>query len=90
MQKALSGTRKVLMFKLAKDRDKKNATRLALETTHTIKEAGKVATTETKDGTVNNPGEITTTIDIEALASDSPTYRLLHYATKHSELVDCW
>lgn len=24
MQKALSGTRKVLMFKLAKDRDKKN------------------------------------------------------------------
>lgn len=90
MQKALSGTRKVLMFKLAKDRDKKNATRLALETTHTIKEAGKVATTETKDGTVNNPGEITTTIDIEALASDSPIYRLLHYAAKHSELVDCW
>lgn len=90
MQKALSGTRKVLMFKLAKDRDKQNATRLALETTHTIKEAGKVATTETKDGTVNNPGEITTTIDIEALASDSSTYRLLHYAAKHNELVDCW
>ena len=37
MQKALSGTRKVLMVKLAKDRDKKNDTRLALETTHTIK-----------------------------------------------------
>lgn len=88
MQKALSGTRKVLMFKLAKDRDKKNATRLALETTHTIKEAGKVATTETKDGTVNNPGEITTTIDIEALASDSPTYRLLELL--RNQIASSW
>jgi TP901-1 family phage major tail protein len=90
MEKPIKGKDKVLMFRLFKDRAKTNATRLALQTTHTIKESSKTDSTPTKDGSSASSGELETTIDIEALASDTLTNDMLHYAVKNQLELEVW
>lgn len=90
MESPLNGSHKILMFRLKGDADKRAAVKLALQTTHTIKESRKVTTTETKDGTIASAGTLTTTIDIEALASDTDVNDMLHYAQKNGLEVEVW
>lgn len=90
METPIKGKDKVLMFRLLKDKDKANATRLALQTTHTIKESRKNDTTATKDGTIVANGALETTIDIEAIGSDDLANTFLHYAAKNGLEVEVW
>lgn len=90
MQSPLNGSKRILMFRLAKDRDKANAAKLALQTTHTIKETRKVESAETKDGNAASPGTLSTTIDIESLYSDTEVVSMLHYAQKYGLEIECW
>ena len=90
MQVPIKGKDRVLMFRLARDRDKSNAARLALQVQHSIKESAKAETTATKDGTIAAPGELETTMEIEALASDSLTNDMLHYAVKNQLELEAW
>lgn len=90
MEQPIEGIERVLMFRLKENADKENAKRLALQTTHTIKESAKVATTATKDGTIVAPGTLTTTIEIEALGSDTVVNDMLHYAAKQQKVVEAW
>lgn len=90
METPIEGDKRVLMFRLLENKDKEDATRLALQTTHTVKETSKVATTATKDGTVVAPGTVTTTIEIEALGSDTLVNDMLHYAVKNKKEVEVW
>lgn len=90
MQTPLNGSDRVLMFRLVEDRNKTNAVKLALQTTHTIKESRKVESAETKDGNAATPGTLTTTIDIEALGSDTDVVSMLHYAQKYGKEVEVW
>lgn len=84
------GKDKVLMFRLFKDKNMADATRLALQTTHTIKNSRKTDSTATKDGNIVSPGTLETTIDIEALASDDFTNQILSYAQKKGLAVEVW
>lgn len=90
MEQPIEGIDRVLMFRLLENKDKENASRLALQTTHTVKESAKVATTATKDGTIVAPGTLTTTIEIEALGSDTVVNDMLHYAAKQQKVVEVW
>ena len=90
MQTPLNGSDRVLMFRLVEDRNKTNAVKLALQTTHTIKESRKVESAETKDGNAATPGTLTTTIDIEALGSDTDVVSMLHYAQNYGKEVEVW
>lgn len=90
MEQPIEGIDRVLMFRLKENADKENAKRLALQTTHTVKESAKVATTATKDGTIVAPGTLTTTIEIEALGSDTVVNDMLHYAAKQQKVVEVW
>ena len=89
MEQPIEGIDRVLMFRLKENADKENAKRLALQTTHTVKESAKVATTATKDGTIVAPGTLTT-IEIEALGSDTVVNDMLHYAAKQQKVVEVW
>jgi TP901-1 family phage major tail protein len=84
------GKDKVLMFRLLKDKDNANASRLALQTTHTIKESHKIDTTQTKDGSLPSVGGLETTIDLEAMASDDLSNEILHYAQKKGLELEVW
>lgn len=90
MQTPIKGKDKVLMFRLLKDKDKANATRLALQTTHTIKESRKNDSTATKDGSIVANGALETTIDIEAVGSDDLANSFLHYAAKNGLELEVW
>ncbi|WP_349535159.1 phage major tail protein, TP901-1 family [Leuconostoc citreum] len=90
METPIKGKDKILMFRLLKDKDHANATRLALQTTHTIKESSKTDTKATKDGTIASAGALETSIEIEALGSDTLTNDLLHYAVKNQLEVEAW
>ena len=90
MEQPIEGIDRVLMFRLKENADKENAKRLALQTTHTVKESAKVATTATKDGTIVAPGTLTTTIEIEALGSDTVVNDMLHSAAKQQKVVEVW
>lgn len=90
METPIKGKDRVLMFRLLQEKDKKNATRLALQTTHTIKESSKAETTATKDGSIASAGALETSIDIEALGSDTLVNDMLHYAVKNQLEIECW
>ncbi|MBS9336408.1 phage major tail protein, TP901-1 family [Fructobacillus papyrifericola] len=90
MNTPLKGKDKVLMFRLFQDKDKANATRLALQTTHSIKNSRKNDSTPTKDGNIVSAGTLETTIDIEAIASDDLTNQVLAYAQKKGLEVEVW
>lgn len=90
MNTPLKGKDKVLMFRLFQDKDKASATRLALQTTHSIKNSRKNDSTPTKDGNIVSAGTLETTIDIEAIASDDLTNQVLAYAQKKGLEVEVW
>ncbi len=84
------GKDKVLMFRLFQDKNKAEATRLALQTTHSIKNSRKNDSAPTKDGNIVSVGALETTIDIEAYASDDLTNQVLAYAQKKGLEVEVW
>lgn len=90
MNTPLKGKDKVLMFRLFQDKDKADATRLALQTTHSIKNSRKNDSTSTKDGNIVSVGALETSIDIEAIASDDLTNQVLAYAQKKGLAVEVW
>lgn len=90
MEKILEGKNKVLMFRLVQDRAKKSAARLALQVKHSVKESSKTESIQTKDGTIAKAGEVTTTISIEALASDTLVNKMLRHAVRNQLEVEVW
>lgn len=90
MRDSLKGIDKVLMFRVFNKRKEQKATVLALQTVHTIKEASKVTTKETKDGTLVSGGTLTTTIDIEAIASDDIVNKMLRWVNKERLELEIW
>lgn len=90
MENPIKGKKRVLMFRLAEERSTKEAVKLALQTSHSIKESSKSSTTPTKDGTAVTAGELETSIDIEALASDTLVNDMLHYAVKEQKELEVW
>lgn len=87
----IQGKDKVLMFRLYEEREKKNATLLALQTKHDKKETSKVDTLTTKDkGNIPVPSEVTTTIDIEAYASNSELNKMLRYSVRNQKPIEVW
>lgn len=90
METPIKGKDQILMFRLLQDKDKTNATRLALQTSHTVKKSRKNDTTATKDGTIVANGTQETTIDIEAIASDDLTNDILAYAQNRGLELEVW
>ena len=84
------GDKKILFFRLAKERATKSASKLALQVTHNIKEDKKSETTQTKDGGVVSGGGVEATMDIEALASTTEIVDMLHYAFQKNETLEVW
>lgn len=86
----VKGAKKVLMFRLASERATKDASKLALQVSHTIKYESKSESVMTKDGAVNSSGESTVSIEMEALQSDTETNDLLAYAAKKGLTIEVW
>lgn len=86
----VNGKDHILLFRLFKDREKKNATKLALQTTHSWKFEAKSDSTETKDGSINSPATATATLDIEAVSSLDDVNTFLKQAVLDSEKLEVW
>ena len=88
--KPIQGKKKVLMFRLLKERPVAAAQRLALQIQHTIKEEPSVESTATKDGNVASSGGLESSIELEALASDTDTNRFMQYAVRENLELEVW
>lgn len=88
---ATKGEKKVLYFRLLKERGIKAGKRLPMQTKHTITEDRDVDSTATKDGAVAQGGAYTVTIDLEALdVKNNEIADMLHYAQQENESVEVW
>lgn len=90
MEEATKGIDRFLMFRLFEEKTEKNATKLALQTTHTIKEEAKADSEATKDGSIATQGALETTVEFEAIATDTDLNAMLHYAVKNQKKVEVW
>lgn len=90
MEEAIKGIDRFLMFRLFEEKAEKNATKLALQTTHTIKEEAKADSEATKDGSIATQGALETTVEFEAIATDTELNAMLHYAVKNQKKVEVW
>lgn len=90
MSNAIYGKDNILMFRLYADRDKANATKLALQTKHTWKYEAKSDSTDTKDGAINSPATPVATLEIEAISSLDDVNKTLKEAVMKSQLVEVW
>lgn len=90
METPTHGKDKFLMFRLEAEKNSKSGLKLALQTTHTIKEKAKASTTATKDGTIATSGALETEIDFEAIASATELVDMLHFAVKNNLPIDVW
>lgn len=84
------GKDRILVFRLYKDRETKNATKLAFQTTHSWKFEAKSDSTETKDGSINSPATATATLEIEAVSSLDEVNKFLKQAVLDSEKLEVW
>lgn len=90
MEAPITGIDRFLMFRLFEEKSERNATKLALQTTHTIKEEAKADSEATKDGSIASSGALETTVEIEAIATDTDVNDMLHYAVKNKKKVEVW
>lgn len=90
MEAAIAGKDKVLAFRLVKERPFKKGALLALQVSHTYKNESKTESTQTKDGNVVAGGGNESSIELEALLSDTETCKLLEYAQATQSEVEAW
>ena len=91
MAEIIKGKEKILLFRKLSEASKDNATKLALQTAHTISYERDSETTQTKDGPVTNNSNLQTTISIEALLTrDDPASALLREAVIDGYKVEVW
>ena len=94
MAEPIYGKDKILMFRLFKERNTKNATKLALQTKHTWKYDSKSDSSDTKDGAINSPATPVATLEIEAISSLDEVNKFLKmlrkFAITHLLNVKCF
>lgn len=90
MAKPIYGKDKILMFRLYSQRTQANATKLALQTSHTWKYEAKSDSTDTKDGAINSPATPVATLEINAITSADDVNKMLKQAVLNSELLEVW
>lgn len=90
MAEPIYGKDKILMFRLFKERNTKNATKLALQTKHTWKYDSKSDSSDTKDGAINSPATPVATLEIEAISSLDEVNKFLKNAVLNSEKLEVW
>lgn len=90
MIKAIYGKDKFLMFRLLEDARKEKATKLALQTEHTLSADRSVDTTQTKDGAINSDGGIEYSLDITAIASHDEVNKMLKKSVDEQKTLECW
>lgn len=93
--KALQGSDLILFFRRYADREKESAAKLYFQTEHSIEKSKDNETTQTKDGTINTPGSVETTVPISsvAYANDDNTleqWELLEDWFDNGERVEVW
>lgn len=90
MIKAIFGKDKVLMFRLLKNAKEKKATRLALQTSHTINWDRSTDTTQTKDGAITTAQGLEVTVDIDAVASEDEVNAMLRQSVENGDKLEVW
>ncbi len=84
------GKDKILMFRMLKDMETKDAAKLALQTEHELSYEREVNTTQTKDGAIVTDGGMEVTMSISAVASADEVNGMLFEAVKKGETLECW
>ncbi|EUJ64741.1 phage major tail protein, TP901-1 family [Listeria fleischmannii] len=87
---AIPGKDKKLIFRLMSERPYRKAGILALQVTHTYKSESKTESTQTKDGNVVGGGGKETSLELEALLSDTKTCHMLEYAQDTGSVLEVW
>ena len=90
MIKAIYGKDKILMFRLLEKATKEKATKLALQTEHTLSYENNVDTTQTKDGAVTSNGGTEVTLEINAIASHDDVNEMLKKSVIEHKELECW
>ena len=90
MIQAIYGKDKILMFRLLSEATAKPASKLALQTSHTITYERDSEQTQTKDGAINTGKGLTVSVDIEAVSSKDEVNTLLMDSVLKGEKLECW
>ncbi|MFR7764632.1 MAG: phage major tail protein, TP901-1 family [Anaerococcus obesiensis] len=90
MIKAIYGKDKILMFRLLENATKEKATKLALQTEHTLSYENNVDTTQTKDGAITSNGGIEVSLEINAIASHDEVNEMLKKSVIEQKVLECW
>lgn len=93
--RAVQGGDYILFFRKYSDRETKSAAKLYFQTEHSIEKTKDNETTSTKDGTINTPGAIESSVSISsvAYANDDDTIELweeLEEWFDNGERVEVW
>lgn len=84
------GKDKILKFRLLENATKEKASKLALQTEHTITFDPGTDSTTTKDGVINYNNVLTTTIDITAVMSRDEVNEMLYQSVVKGKTLEVW
>lgn len=90
MERPIFGKDKVLKFRLLKDEGGQEASHLALQIEHTISYDINANSKQTKDGQINFPGGLTTTITISAISTRDEVNKMLRDSVLNQEVLEVW
>lgn len=85
------GKNKILLFRVLKDEETKDAAKLVFQTDHTFNYSRSLDKILTKDGTVIKVGELETEVSIEAIqAKEDPVGDMLRDSVLKGQKLELW
>lgn len=90
MQQAIMGKEKILMFRRLADTKIKNASKLALQVTHTLKYEREQDIQQTKDGGIVIGGGLECELELEAVSTRDELNEMLEKSVINDEKLECW
>ncbi len=87
---AQRGKDHILMVRLLEEATKKQAARLALQIEHSWSYSRSNTATETKDGTINAPGGLATTLNLTAISTNDDVNKMLKQSVIEGKKVEFW
>ncbi len=87
---AQKGKDHILMVRLLDDANAKAAAKLALQIEHSWSYSRSNSATETKDGTINAPGGLATTLNLTAISTNDDVNKMLKRSVIEGKKVEFW
>lgn len=86
----IQGKDKILFFRLLKDATEKKASKILYQVEHTISYSNETEEKQTKDGSLQQSGGLSTTINLNAVVTNDETNRAMRDAVKSGDVIELW